>query len=182
MARVDIQPAYGRFAAFDVAYTEQRSIASCVQFDRWTSARARAEWVLDCGPPHPYVSGQFYQRELPCLLAILDRVRPLPEILLIDGFVWLGAQRPGLGAHLWRALSQQCTVIGVAKSPRERAQAVEVRRGTSDRPLFVSAAGVSEEDAARAVTSMYGRFRSPDLLRRADALGRDFLRAYPDEV
>ena len=44
--------------------------------------------------------------------------------------------------------------------------------GASARPLFVTAAGIGREQAARLVRDMAGPFRIPDALRRADALAR----------
>ncbi len=64
-------------------------------------------------------------------------------------------------------------MIGVAKSAfRTATHAVPVWRGTSVRPLFVTAAGMRRTDAADLVRRMAGRYRLPDALRRADALGR----------
>ena len=58
-------------------------------------------------PVAAYVPGQFYRRELPCLLAVFGLVRQPLEIILIDGYVWLDAQgMPGLGGHLFDALGQ----------------------------------------------------------------------------
>jgi deoxyribonuclease V len=33
----------------------------------------------------PYRSGQFYHRELPCILAILKSLSELPQVIIIDG-------------------------------------------------------------------------------------------------
>lgn len=50
--------------------------------------------------------------------------------------------------------------------------AIAVLRGTSARPLFVTAAGMPRAEAAELVRHMAGRFRVPDVLRRADQLAR----------
>jgi len=50
--------------------------------------------------------------------------------------------------------------------------AIPVLRGTSARPLFVTAAGMPRTDAADLVRRMAGRFRLPDALRRVDVLAR----------
>jgi deoxyribonuclease V len=58
-------------------------------------------------------------------------------------------------------------VIGVAKSRfRTTTHAVPVVRGSSCRPLFVTAAGMPATDAADLVRDMAGRHRLPDALRR----------------
>jgi deoxyribonuclease V len=64
-------------------------------------------------------------------------------------------------------------VIGVAKSRfRTATHAVPVPRGSSARPLFVTAAGMPAADAAELVQHMPGRYRLPDALRRAGTLAR----------
>ena len=64
-------------------------------------------------------------------------------------------------------------VIGVAKSRFGTAtHAVPVVRGSSARPLFITAAGMPAADAADLIRRMTGRYRLPDALRRADTLAR----------
>jgi deoxyinosine 3'endonuclease (endonuclease V) len=93
-------------------------------------------------------------------------------LLVIDGYADLDpAGRPGLGAHAHAAFG--VPVIGVAKTRfRTATHAVEVLRGRSARPLFVTAAGIPTAQAASLVRKMAGPFRLPDALRRADALAR----------
>jgi deoxyribonuclease V len=67
-------------------------------------------------------------------------------------------------------------VVGVAKSRFDGARAVEVYRGGSIRPLYVSAAGLDPEEAAEKIRSMHGRHRVPTLLKRVDRLARDYCR------
>lgn len=122
-------------------------------------------WVL------PYRPGEFFLRELPSLRAVLAGVSGL-GLLVVDGYADLDpAGRPGLGAHAHAAFG--VPVIGVAKSRfRTASQALEVRRGSSAQPLFVTAAGLPPAAAASLVRRMAGHFRLPDALRRADALAR----------
>jgi len=47
-----------------------------------------------------------------------------------------------------------------------------VMRGSSARPLFVTASGMPTGDVADLVRRMAGRYRLPDALRRADTLAR----------
>jgi deoxyribonuclease V len=92
-------------------------------------------------------------------------------LLVVDGYADLDPDgRPGLGAHAHTEFA--IPVIGVAKSAfRTATHAVAVRRGTSARPVFVTAAGMSRTDAGL-VQNMAGRFRITDALRRADTLAR----------
>jgi deoxyribonuclease V len=95
----------------------------------------------------PYRPGQFYRRELPPLRAVLDDLSGL-DLLVIDGYADLDpARRPGLGAHAHAEFG--IPVIGVAKSRfRTATHAAPVVRGSSARPLFVTAAGMPSADAA----------------------------------
>ena len=119
----------------------------------------------------PYRPGEFYLRELPPLRAVLDGVSGL-DLLVVDGYADLDpGGRPGLGVYAHAEFG--IPVIGVAKSRfRTATHAVPVLRGTSVRPLFVTAAGMPSADAAELVRRMAGRYRLPDALRRADALAR----------
>ena len=93
-------------------------------------------------------------------------------LLVVDGYADLDpAGHPGLGAHAHAAFG--VPVIGVVKSRfRTASHAVEVLRGSSARPLFVTAAGMPPAEAASLVRRMAGHFGLPDALRRADALAR----------
>jgi deoxyribonuclease V len=119
----------------------------------------------------PYRPGEFYQRELPPLTAVLQGIEGL-ALLVVDGYVDLDPNgHPGLGAHAHEAFA--VPVIGVAKTVfRTATHAVPVLRGTSTRPVLVTAVGLPRGDAAELVRSMAGRFRIPDALRRADRLAR----------
>jgi len=160
----------------------------CVAVDvhyLWTGgARAAAVLASDAAFAHvlaertavvpqvlPYRPGEFYLRELPPLRAVLDDLAGL-GLLVVDGYADLDPSgRPGLGAHANAELG--IPVIGVAKSRfRTATHAVPVVRGSSVRPLFVTAAGMPAVDAADLVRRMVGRYRLPDALRRADTLAR----------
>ena len=72
-------------------------------------------------------------------------------------------------------------MIGVAKSRfRTATHAVPVARGSSARPLFVTAAGMARADAADLVRRMAGQHRLPDALRRADTLAGRSARSHHD--
>ena len=160
--------------AIDVQYEESSALAGAVVFDRWTDSRPRREVVRRVSPIADYQPGEFYRRELPCLLAILDDLDEVPSTVIVDGYVWLGGEnRPGLGGHLFHALDDRISVVGVSKNPFGQASPVaEVLRGGSRRPLFVSTAGLDLADVAQQVKAMHGEHRHPTLLKRADQLSR----------
>ena len=125
----------------------------------------------------PYQPGRFYLRELPALHAALDGLtgpdgKTAMALLVVDGYADLDPDgRPGLGARAHAEFG--VPVIGVAKTAfRTATHAIPVLRGTSARPLYVTAAGMSRADAAELVRQMAGRHRMPDALRRADTLAR----------
>jgi deoxyribonuclease V len=160
-------------ACLDVHYLDPGAVAAGLWFQHWQDSASSAEVVLSIVRVEPYQSGQFYLRELPCLLAVLEEGPPA-EIIVIDGYVWLGdQQRPGLGAHLYRAFDEKVAVIGVAKTHYPGATlAQELRRGTSRSPLFITAAGIDVVEAARHIAEMHGVYRIPTLIRRVDQLCR----------
>jgi len=162
--------------AVDVHYGVRAVTTAAVGFAAWTDARAAFEEVVgDPTPPRPYQPGEFYQRELPYLLTILATVtrrHPIATVV-IDAHVWLDGGRPGLGAHLYRALDGRLAVVGVAKSAFRGAPAIAVVRGTSKQPLYVSAAGLVPPEAAARIAAMHGPHRIPTLIKRADSLARE---------
>jgi deoxyribonuclease V len=163
----------------DVDYRDEGAVAACVLFRGWSDAESAEELVEPICRVEPYHPGQFYRRELPCLLSVLNRVDHPLVTVVVDGYVWLRDEStPGLGAHLYAALGAKVPVIGVAKTRFASAGAVEeIRRGESRRPLYVTAAGVDRHLAAEHIRAMHGPFRIPTLLRRVDQLCRRRLRA-----
>lgn len=163
-------------ACVDVDYPEQGGArAACLVIPEWTAAQPAAEYLCRIDEVAAYEPGSFYKRELPCVLAVLERVREVIELIVIDGYVTLDAGgRAGMGAHLYAALDQRVPVIGVAKHPfRGYHGAIELLRGSSARPLYVTAIGIDAEAAANDIRRMHGRFRLPTVLKRVDRLCRD---------
>jgi len=156
----------------DVDYRGTRAVAAGIAFRDWLDDSGVVERVVTVSDIQPYQPGQFFIRELPCLLAVL-RVLPPLQIVLIDAYVWLEQNRPGLGAHLYDSLDGRVSVIGVAKTRYLGAGSVqEIARGKSRRPLYISAIGMSVRQAAEHVYSMSGLYRIPTLLKRVDLLSR----------
>jgi deoxyribonuclease V len=160
-------------ACVDVDYREKEAVAACVLFRAWTDADSASEHVERLPGVEPYRPGEFYRRELPCLLAVLRDVAEPLETVVIDGYVWLRDEdTPGLGGHLFEALGRSVPIVGVAKTRFAGASAEAVCRGDSRRPLYVSAAGMERVVAARCVQLMHGPYRIPTLLKRVDQLCR----------
>ena len=162
-------------ACLDVDYRDDKAVAAGVLFRDWPDGEPARELVRIIDHIEPYVPGQFYKRELPCLLTVLADVSEPLEAILIDGYVWLkDEQTPGLGGHLFEALGRKVPVIGVAKTRFLTAVVARpVTRGDSDRPLYVTAAGIDADEAARHGASMHGAFRLPTIIKRVDWLCRN---------
>jgi deoxyribonuclease V len=159
-------------ACVDVHYEASEATAACVLFETWDSASPCFETTTQLEKVAEYEPGRFYLRELPCILAVLRGVTDPIETIVIDGYVWLDDQRPGLGAHLYEMLGRSTVVVGIAKNPFDGAAAVPVCRGRSKKPLLVGAAGITAEKAASLVATMHGGHRIPTLVRYADRLAR----------
>jgi deoxyribonuclease V len=160
--------------AVDVHYRGSRAVAAGVLFQDWEDREPFLELTVPCATAVAYEPGQFYLRELPCILELLKQIEGTPDAIVIDGYVYLGSDRSaGLGKHLFDALQGRSAIIGVAKSRfRDAPAEAEVLRGGSRRALYVTAVGVSEPDAKSCIARMHGEGRLPVLLRRADRLSR----------
>lgn len=162
-------------ACVDVQYDDlhHSAKAALVLAARWTDSAPTWQSVVEVQEVAPYEPGRFFLRELPCLLKVLATSSNVPEVIVVDGYVWLDReQRPGLGAKLFESLGEICPVIGVAKSRFHDAPGTDVFRGNSHQPLIVSSTGIDEAIAAECVKSMHGPFRVPTLLRIVDQLAR----------
>lgn len=154
----------------DVHYAEDRATAACVGFNDWKDGEAAFERVITEAGVAAYEPGAFYKRELPPILNLLKHVDIPLDVIVIDGYVWLGRNRAGLGARLQEVVGTP--VIGVAKTAFEGASPLEVMRGGSAKPLYVTSVGIQSTTAAGCVARMHGTHRIPTLLKRVDQLCR----------
>lgn len=137
----------------------------------------------------PYVPGLLSFREVPALLAALEKLRAPPDLVLCDGQGYAHPRRCGLATHL--GLVTGLPTIGVAKSrltgtfsdPPQRRGAwrplvdrdeiigAVLRTRTGVKPVFVSAGHrVSLKAAIRYTMACVGRYRLPETTRWAHRL------------
>ena len=163
-----------RIACVDVDYRANLAVAAGLWFRGWSAAAADRQETAVIREVAPYQPGEFYRRELPCLFGVLEK-GPAVDVIIIDGYVWLENDRPGLGAHLYRALDERIIVVGGAK-PRYAgaSRAIAIRRGGSQSELFVTSAGTEVQQAADRVFHMHGPHRIPTLLKEVDRLARTY--------
>ena len=160
--------------ATDVCYRNGEAIASGVTFDRWESGHSINSFITRIHNVAAYEPGQFYKRELPCLLKLLKQLENLPEYIIVDGYVFLDDEkRPGLGKYLYDDLQGKSIVIGVAKNRfKDMSSRNELCRGTSKKPLYITAVGIDELEAKALILKMHGEYRMPTLLKLVDYLGK----------
>jgi deoxyribonuclease V len=160
--------------ATDVDYREEYALAAGVIFDRWQDSTPIDRFRVPVHHIAEYEPGSFYQRELPCLLKLLNELNGLPEYIIVDGYVYLdGTQQAGLGKHLHDAIDGKSIVIGVAKTRfKDISSEFEVFRSNSQRPLYVTAIGISNEEAKSLIQTMHGQYRIPTMLKLVDGLSK----------
>lgn len=120
----------------------------------------------------PYEPGQFYKRELPCILQLLKQADLTSlEAIIVDSHVYVDNNKTfGLGGHLWQALGEKIPVIGVAKKAFHNTEEVSIPiyRGQSQNPLYVSCIGMDEQEALNKVQLLHGAYRIPSILKVLD--------------
>lgn len=160
--------------AIDVFYRETSACTAGILFKQWEDFSFVSTHTSIATEINEYVSGEFYKRELPCILQLLQEHQLEPDIIIVDGYVYLdGHSKPGLGKYLYDALDGKVPIVGVAKSPFARSSAInEVLRGKSHKPIYVSCVGIKLEDVVKNIHLMHGTYRIPKLLKNADQLCR----------
>lgn len=156
--------------AVDVCYESTVASAAGIQFSLWSSRTPVGVHHIRVQHVSEYVPGEFYRRELPCILALIDEHSLTPRTIIIDGYVYLdGISMPGLGKYLYDALEGEVNIVGVAKSAFSGIDGrYELLRGDSTRPLYVTTAGMPLNRAKECIMVMHGKHRIPTLLKQAD--------------
>ncbi|MBX9671525.1 MAG: endonuclease V [Candidatus Obscuribacterales bacterium] len=164
------------FGCVDVHYADQSATCALVLFDGWQAATPIQTFISKTGDLEQYQPGEFYKRELPSLITAIQMVAQLPDSILIDGNVWISNDidnpKPGLGARLYEALQRRSVIIGIAKTRYAAGVGIEVFRGQSKNPLYVTAVGLDVNQAAQHVQDMHGKYRIPTIVRLTDQLAR----------
>ncbi|AWF82563.1 endonuclease V [Microbulbifer sp. A4B17] len=156
--------------AVDVDYRDSGAVVAGVGFEDWSAPDPEQLYRSKIESTLTYEPGAFYKRELPCILTLLEEHQIETELIVIDGYVFLGEeQRLGLGAHLYSALQQEVSIIGVAKKPfKDTPAEAELLRGKSVKPLYISSLGLPLTEAKLLIQTMHGDHRIPTLLKRVD--------------
>lgn len=162
--------------AFDTYYFEDKAKTVGLAFHHWEDAQEATVYTELTENIADYKPGEFYKRELPCILSLLQQIDLSEvEVIVIDGFVQLDdTGRLGLGGYLYEKLDQKIPVIGVAKTNFATIEQLKrsLLRGESKNPLYITAIGMEVDEATENIRKMQGEFRMPTLLKRLDGLTR----------
>ncbi len=158
--------------AIDVHYRENLAKTVSIEFEHWTDKSPSKIHVIEIPIVADYVPGQFYKRELPCILEIL-KLSNLSNVntIIVDGYVVLDDEgKKGLGGYLYAELEEQIPIVGVAKRSFHslNEKVIPVLRGESKNPLFVTQLGGHLTDYAQKIAEMDGDYRIPTLLKILD--------------
>jgi deoxyribonuclease V len=158
--------------AIDVHYREKFAKSISIEFDNWqaeTPSKINEVFIKEV---YEYIPGEFYKRELPCIVEVLKKSsKEEIELIIVDGYVTLDdSGKFGLGAYLYKELRKKIPIIGVAKRrfANNIKNVIEIQRGKSKNPIFVTSVGIDLIEASQKIKNMKGDFRMPDLLRILD--------------
>ncbi|MCX2431031.1 endonuclease V [Pedobacter sp. GR22-10] len=161
----------------DVHYKDDASAKSVGILFNWNDVQPKEILIEYVRETEEYIPGEFYRRELPCLLKIIEKVNINDlEAIVIDGYVYIdNDKRFGLGGHLWQALNKQIPIIGVAKSfyYGNTETVKQIYRGKSKKSLYISSIGLELDIASHFIIHMPGEFRIPDLLKQLDTITKE---------
>ncbi|WP_371675752.1 endonuclease V [Streptomyces sp. NBC_01276] len=190
-------PGRGLIAGVDVAYDDERDLvaAAAVVLDAATLEPV-GEATAVGHVSFPYVPGLLAFRELPTVLAALDALAVVPDLVVCDGYGLAHPRGFGLACHL--GVVTGLPSMGVAKNPFTFTYVEPgARRGDSSallapdgavvgralrtrdgvKPVYVSVGHrVSLDNACAHALALSPAYRIPETTRRADSLCRRALR------
>ncbi|WP_438871461.1 endonuclease V [Paractinoplanes lichenicola] len=145
----------------------------------------------------PYVPGLLAFREVPLLVAAIERLSTPPALLVCDGYGLAHPKRFGLASHLGVVLDlpsygvAKTAFVGEFTPPAEQRGAHAdltdagevigsvVRTQTAVKPVFVSAGHrIGLDDCVSLTLRLSGRHRIPEPTRQADIESRKMLREW----
>lgn len=162
--------------AIDVHYKEKYAKAVAILF-HWEDEKPKEIITTIINEVAEYESGQFYKRELPCILKLLKKIDlSVIDIIIVDGHVFISNDRTfGLGGYLFKSLNEIIPIIGVAKKSLINTENVSfpLLRGESKTPLYISSVGIEIDYALKKINKMKGKYRIPVLLKELDRLTKE---------
>jgi deoxyribonuclease V len=163
--------------AFDTYYFDQKAKTICLEFAEWNEDKNFKIHSEIIDNVEEYIPGEFYKRELPCILSLLKQIDlSTIEVIVVDGFVYLNDENKyGLGGYLYEKLNKEIPIIGVAKTNFASIEKNKkaLFRGESKKPLYITSIGIDLDEAYKKVESMAGEYRFPTLLKELDRLSKE---------
>ncbi len=165
--------------AFDTYYFEDKAKTVCIAFESWANESNFKIYDEILGGIEEYTSGEFYKRELSCILSLLEKIKveiAHIELIIVDSFVYLDDEgKFGLGGYLYKALDEKVPIIGVAKTNFATIDNLKksLLRGDSQKPLYITSIGIDLEKATELIQNMEGKFRNPTILKHLDTLTKE---------
>ncbi|WP_395654556.1 endonuclease V [Flavobacterium sp.] len=159
--------------AFDVHYRENEARIVGVFFN-WEDIEPIRIVIENVNEVKEYIPGEFYKRELPCLIKVIAKVDLSNiEAIIIDSPIYVdNFETFGLGGKLYESLNKKIPIIGLAKNSfySNSMTVKEVLMGMSKKPLYVSTIGIDLNLAVEKVKKMYGNYLIPDILKKLDSI------------
>lgn len=192
-AEVQLQDDFGQvthIAACDVGFEDDgNTTRAAVVLVNWPEMKMLDSHLARIPTRMPYIPGLLSFRELPAVLAALEKLDATPDLILVDGQGIAHPRRLGIAAHL--GVVTGLPAIGVGKSRltgqyrppgpekgdwsplTDRQQTIgcvlRTRRGV--KPLFVSPGHrVSLDSARQWALQTTTRYKLPEPIRMADRL------------
>jgi deoxyribonuclease V len=185
-----------RIAGVDVSYGKDSDelVAAAVVLDAETLEPIEIA-VVEGVSTFPYVPGLLAFRELPSVIAALEKLHCTPDLVVCDGYGIAHPRRAGLAVHLGVVTGLPC--FGVAKTPFTfTCEPPGPRRGDSTpltddhevvgralrtqdgiKPVFVSVGNaIGIGNACAHTLHLSPRYRLPETTRWADRVSRERLR------
>lgn len=152
----------------------EKAKVSGIRFQNTQTNEILGEHTTTVNEVAPYQSGQFYKREMACLLALINQINEPYSVIIIDGYIFLdGAQQAGLGKYLYDNLTIKKPIIGIAKNQfKDVSEDYAVWRGTSKHPLYITSINFPIADAKNIVQDLEGQHRLPNIVKKVDFLSR----------
>jgi len=137
--------------AFDTYYFDNKAKTVCLEFSEYNQKENFKVHTEIIENVEEYIPGEFYKRELPCIMSVLNQINLQNiEVIIVDGFVYLDDDKKyGLGGHLYEKLNRQIPIIGVAKTNFASIEKDKkaLYRGDSIKPLYITSIGIDLEEA-----------------------------------
>ncbi len=170
-------------AGVDVSYSYPEAF---VALSLWKDGKGIDTITDELEVRFPYIPTFLAFRELPCMLDILEKASPEPDIVMVDGNGIMHPERSGLASHL--GVETGLPTIGVAKSQLcgdvmeevdENNRVSEVRDegelighavlegNRAKNPIYVSPGHNVSHDSAVELVRRYCRYKVPQPIRKA---------------